>query len=157
MSFVRALDEPSGCLTENPTAFKKWMNRRPEQARFSLSLSGSTLPSQRKRQHHGRRITLHDFDIELQANSQFARAASTVIIYNKTSNLDSVKRGTRNSSHRRTGPMEKRFPQRQEGAILQSTHRLRAVPTQGLESGQQPAVINVRQKASNPRVLWMEL
>ncbi|KAG0725936.1 hypothetical protein GWK47_037627 [Chionoecetes opilio] len=47
----------------------------------------------------------------------------TVIIYNKTSNLDSVNEARRELSHRRTGPKEK-IPPTQE-ALLQ--HTLRAV------------------------------
>ncbi|KAG0721675.1 hypothetical protein GWK47_045992 [Chionoecetes opilio] len=69
----------------------------------------------------------------------------TVIIYNKTSNLDSVTRHVGNSSHRKQGPKE-RFPQRKKPFC--STHCAQSTK---LESGQ--PVINVSRSLQPQRAL----
>ncbi|KAG0710563.1 hypothetical protein GWK47_002454 [Chionoecetes opilio] len=74
---------------------------------------------------------LHDCDSELQA-IPVARAL-TVIIYNKTSNLDSVNEARRESSHRRTGQW-KRFPNARSPS---AAHTARSLPSWNLGNSDQ--------------------
>ncbi|KAG0727160.1 hypothetical protein GWK47_004058 [Chionoecetes opilio] len=154
------LDPGAVGLTENPTAFKKWMIAGPEQARILTEFERGTLPSQKKnasttKKFHGLR---HSFRFLRQGEKismggleclrggdggrqqlmnhpymtvtvnckQFQLLERfTVIIYNKTSNLDSVNEGRREIFSQKNRPMEK-IPPTQEALL--AAHTARSLP-----------------------------